>query len=169
MQLEVGKIYEGKITGITKFGAFVEIDSETTGMVHISEVANTFVNEITDHIQEGQTVKVKVLSIGDDKKISLSIKKAQDAPPRQPKQFNNRRDDNSSHAAPRERDFSGGNKRPYDNRRQNERKSAPSTPESAFEDMLSKFKQNSEEKMCDLKKIMEGKRKSGSRRSGPKG
>ena len=77
MQLEVGKIYEGKVTGITKFGAFVELDKDTTGMVHISEVANTFVNEIKDHLTEGQTVKVKVLNLGDDGKISLSIKKAQ--------------------------------------------------------------------------------------------
>ena len=76
MQLEVGKIYEGKVTGITKFGAFVELDKDTTGMVHISEVANTFVSEIKDHITEGETVKVKVLSLGDDGKISLSIKKA---------------------------------------------------------------------------------------------
>ena len=53
MQLEVGKIYEGKVTGITKFGAFVELDKDTTGMVHISEVANTFVNEIKDHLTEG--------------------------------------------------------------------------------------------------------------------
>lgn len=75
MQLEVGKIYEGKVTGITKFGAFVELDKDTTGMVHISEVANTFVNEIKDHLTEGQTVKVKVLNLGDDGKISLSIKK----------------------------------------------------------------------------------------------
>ena len=63
MQLEVGKIYEGKVTGITKFGAFVELDKDTTGMVHISEVANTFVSEIKDHLQEGQTVKVKVLRL----------------------------------------------------------------------------------------------------------
>ena len=82
MQLEVGKIYEGKVTGITKFGAFVELDKNTTGMVHISEVANTFVSEIKDHLQEGQTVKVKVLSLGENGKISLSIKKAQPAPPK---------------------------------------------------------------------------------------
>ena len=58
MQLEVGKIYEGKVTGITKFGAFVELDKDTTGMVHISEVANTFVSEIKDHITEGQDLAV---------------------------------------------------------------------------------------------------------------
>ena len=53
MQLEVGKIYEGKVTGITKFGAFVELEKGTTGMVHISEIANTYVSEIKDHITEG--------------------------------------------------------------------------------------------------------------------
>ena len=63
MQLEVGKIYEGKVTGITKFGAFVELDKDTTGMVHISEVANTFVSEIKDHITEGETVKGYKLSV----------------------------------------------------------------------------------------------------------
>ena len=61
MQLDVGKIYEGKVTGITKFGAFVEIEPGTTGMVHISEVANTFVSEIKDHLTEGQSVKVRYL------------------------------------------------------------------------------------------------------------
>ena len=84
MQLEVGKIYEGKVTGITKFGAFVELEKGTTGMVHISEIANTYVSEIKDHITEGQTVKVKVLSLGEGGKISLSIKKALPAPERKP-------------------------------------------------------------------------------------
>ena len=147
MQLEIGKIYEGKVTGITKFGAFVEIEAGTTGMVHISEVANTFVNEIKDHLTEGQAVKVKVLTINDDGKISLSIKKAVDTPP----------------PAPR-RDF----------KRNNDRRSDVWEPkkqvqtELSFEDMLSKFKQNSEEKQCDLKKIIDNKRKSGSRRSSGK-
>ena len=66
----------GKVTGITKFGAFVELDKDTTGMVHISEVANTFVSEIKDHLQEGQTVKVKVMSVGDDGKNQFVYKKA---------------------------------------------------------------------------------------------
>ena len=64
MALEVGEILEGKVTGITKFGAFVELPEGKTGMVHISEVAPTFVKEIKDHITEGETVKVKVLNIG---------------------------------------------------------------------------------------------------------
>ena len=68
MQLEVGGIYEGKVTGITKFGAFVSFEGGQTGMVHISEVAPTFVTEIRDFVTEGQTVKVKVLSINEEGK-----------------------------------------------------------------------------------------------------
>lgn len=76
MQLEVGSILEGKITGITNFGAFVDLPGGVTGMVHISEVAPTYVSQIRDHLKIGQDVKVKVLSVGEDGKISLSIKKA---------------------------------------------------------------------------------------------
>lgn len=76
MRLEVGSIVEAKVTGITNFGAFVELPEGKKGMVHISEVAPTYVEKIADHLTVGQQVKVKVLSIGDDGKISLSIKKA---------------------------------------------------------------------------------------------
>lgn len=75
MQLEIGKIYEGKVKGITQYGAFVDIDGGGTGMVHISEIANTFVNEIRDHLTENQQVKVKVIGINEAGKVSLSIKK----------------------------------------------------------------------------------------------
>ncbi len=149
MQLDVGKIYDGKVTGITKFGAFVELESGTTGMVHISEVANSFVNEIKDHLTEGQSVKVKVLSVGNDGKISLSIKKAAENPPVR-KDFKRSNGNNS------------GSGRRFDNKQSGERN--PQTPEAAFEDMLSKFKQNSDERMSDLKKIMDNKRRSPSRR-----
>ncbi len=166
MQLEVGNIYEGKVTGITKFGAFVELDAKTTGMVHISEVANTFVNEIKDHLQEGQIVKVKVLTVGDDGKISLSIKKALPQEPRQPRTA---------------RDGNNNNQNRGGNRFGNDRK--PSAPKStqpeqyeprqstlqksdnkSFEEMLSKFKLNSEEKMSDLKHIYDNRRKGASRK-----
>ena len=80
MQLEVGAVLEGKVTGITKFGAFVELPNGKTGMVHISEVAPTYVKEIRDYVTENQTVKVKVLNIGEDGKISLSMKKAVEQP-----------------------------------------------------------------------------------------
>ena len=75
-QLEIGKIYNGKVKGITQYGAFVDIDGGGTGMVHISEIANTFVNEIRDHLTENQEVRVKVIGINEAGKVSLSIKKA---------------------------------------------------------------------------------------------
>ena len=83
MQLAVGNIVEGKVTGITKFGAFVELPGGKTGMVHISEVAPTYVNEIRDHVTENQVVKVKILSISEEGKISLSMKRAMERPARQ--------------------------------------------------------------------------------------
>ncbi len=79
MLLEVGDIVKGKVTGITKFGVFVELEGGKTGMVHISEVASTYVREIRDHVQLGQEVSVKILSVGDDGKIGLSMKKAAEA------------------------------------------------------------------------------------------
>ena len=75
MAIEVGMILEGKVSGITKFGAFVDLPDSKTGMVHISEVAPTFINEISDYVKVGQEVKVKVLALNDGK-ISLSMKQA---------------------------------------------------------------------------------------------
>ncbi len=129
MQLTVGEITEGKITGITKFGVFVDLGEGKSGMVHISEVAQTYVNDINDHVKLNDTVKVKVLTIGEDGKISLSIKKAMEQP---------------RSAAPR---------KPRDNARQ---EFGPRTPKKAepatFEEMMARFKQTSDEKFSDLKK-----------------
>lgn len=150
MQPETGKIYEGKVTGITKFGAFVEIAPNVTGMVHISEVANTFVSEIKDHLTEGQSVKVKVLGVSEEGKISLSIKKALPPAPKKDTKGGGRPDGRNAKgkgaekAAPKE----------------------PQTPESAFEDMLSRFKASSDERMGDIKKNIDNKRRNTSRRRG---
>ena len=149
MQLEVGMVLEGKVTGITKFGAFVELPGGRTGMVHISEVAPTFVKEIRDFVTENQTVKVKVLNINEDGKVSLSMKKAVEAPKGAPRP-----------AAPRPSrpgnfEWQGGGRR-----------NASSEP-ATFEDMMSRFKQTSDEKMSDLKKVTEGKRGGFSRKGGP--
>ena len=155
MQLEVGKIYEGKVTGITKFGAFVEIEPGTTGMVHISEVAATFVKEISDFITQGQMVKVKVMNIADDGKISLSMKRAVDTPPPAPRSqnrpqrsggFNNNRGGNSG----------PNNQSRFDRAPQ---EYAPRQEGSkSFEDMLSKFMQKSDEKISDLKRATDNRR-----------
>lgn len=152
MQPETGKIYEGKVTGITKFGAFVEIEGGATGMVHISEVANTFVNEIKDHLTEGQAVKVKVLSVSEEGKISLSIKKALPPPPKKESKGGQRSDGRGPRSGERR---SGADK--------NVQKEAP-TPESAFEDMLNRFKASSDERMGDIKRNIDNKRRGTSRR-----
>ena len=75
MELEIGSIYEGKVTGITKFGAFVLLPMGKSGMVHISEVANTFVDDINNFLKEGQTVTVKLIAIDQQGRINLSIKR----------------------------------------------------------------------------------------------
>ena len=87
MELTVGEIVEGKVKTITNFGAFIALPDGKTGMVHISDIANTYVNDIHDHLTEGQDVKVMVTGI-DGNKINLSIKRLsapapeKSAPPR---------------------------------------------------------------------------------------
>ena len=158
MSLEVGMIVEGKVTGITKFGAFVDLENGKTGMIHISEVAPTYVNDIREHLKEGQTVKVKILSIGEDGKISLSIKKAL------PPQNQNGSRSHRTNSAPRNRSNNSGisgSPRGYEWQPSRQ-------PESAsFEDMLNKFKQTSDEKISNLKRANESRR--GSSRRGQKG
>lgn len=80
MSIEVGSKLKGKVTGIKNFGAFVELPGGKSGLVHISEVADSYVENVADHLTIGQEVEVKVLTVGDDGKISLSIKKAKDRP-----------------------------------------------------------------------------------------
>ncbi len=142
MQLETGSILEGKVTGIMPFGAFVSLGDGKTGLVHISEIALEYVKDINDHIKVGDDVKVKVLSIDPKGKISLSIKQAM------PKEKRER--------APRPSrletvDFS--KKRP------------PVGNDASFEDLMSRFKQDSDEKMQDIKRGMDSKRGSSYRRS----
>ncbi|MBQ2890739.1 MAG: S1 RNA-binding domain-containing protein, partial [Clostridia bacterium] len=75
MQLEIGSIQNGKVTGVVAFGAFVELPDGQTGLVHISEVASEFVDDVSKFLKVGQEVKVKVVSV-ENGKIGLSIKKA---------------------------------------------------------------------------------------------
>ncbi|MGM8366133.1 S1 domain-containing RNA-binding protein [Virgibacillus sp. W0181] len=80
MSIEVGSKLQGKVTGITNFGAFVELEKGTTGLVHISEVADNYVKDINEHLSVGEEIKVKVINVEKDGKIGLSIKKAKDRP-----------------------------------------------------------------------------------------
>lgn len=141
MAIEVGAILEGKVSGITKFGAFVDLPESKTGMVHISEVAPTFITEISDYVKVGQTVKVKVLAINDGK-ISLSMKQAL-TKEQAKKQQKLRRESPRQPYKPAPPVTSPGN---YE--WQSSRKAAPAT----FEDMMSRFKQTSEDKISDLKR-----------------
>ena len=77
MQPEVGAVLEGKVSGITKFGAFVNLPGGGSGLVHISEIANAYVSDVSQYVSVGQTVKVKVIGINGDK-INLSIKRAEE-------------------------------------------------------------------------------------------
>lgn len=160
MAFEIGQIVEGKVTGIVNYGAFVDLGDGTSGMVHISEVAPTYVNEIKDHLTIGQEVKVKILSIDEKGKIALSIKQAL------PKQQNNfgRRGNGGGNYNNRPRGGSGnrnGGSNPdnYDwNRRQNSSEN--------FDDMLSKFMASSDEKISGLKKENRRSRKGGGNNGG---
>lgn len=159
MQLEVGSVLEGKVTGITKFGAFVELDGGKTGMVHISEIAASYVKEISDHLAMNDTVKVKIIGITPEGKVSLSIKQAapvqpQPQSPRPPRPFNN------SNSGPEgaERPPKPFARRPREQSYGFERRQPISNETMSFEDMLNKFKQTSDDRMSDLKKSTDVKR-----------
>lgn len=138
MEIVIGAVLEGKVSGITKFGAFVSLGEGVTGLVHISEVANTYVNDIKEHLKEGQTVKVKVIDVKDGK-INLSIKKAEAPPPRP------------------QRDF--GSERPQRSAPQQRPAPAPAAPkEQSFEDKLKMFMQDSDSRMSGLKNFQEKNR-----------
>ena len=151
MELQVGSILEGKVTTITKFGAVVALEGGKSGLVHISEIANTFVNDVHDFLQEGQTVKVLVLST-ENGKINLSIKKTQPQERSAPRPAAGRPVSRPTPQQPRS--FS----RPPQQAAQ-----APSGDQS-FEDKLKQFLSSSEGKMADLNRSIDGKRGGGRRR-----
>lgn len=168
MQIEVGSILEGKVTGITKFGAFVDLTEGKSGMVHISEISNTYVENVSDFLSEGQSVKVKVLAINENGKISLSIKKAMDNADSENggRKQNDRKGGFQKRGGKNDRDNrdSRENRGERGDRRNNSRPSVKSSNSpgdfvwqkssnpTSFEDMMSKFKQQSDEKMSSLKK-----------------
>lgn len=135
MTLQTGSILEGTVVNITNFGAFVEVDGKT-GLVHISEVSDTFVKNIRDYLKEKDKVKVKVISVDDNGKISLSIKQA--SPPRKS-------------VRPAEIDWS--------------QEKGKGHTVASFEDRLSKFLKESEEKVQELKKHQDSKGRGGYRKS----
>ena len=131
MELTVGTIITGKVTSITKFGAFVALPDGKSGLVHISEVAGTFVSDVHDFLTQGQEVPVKVLSISPEGKISLSVKQAQ--PPARPR-----------------------GPRPAPARSVPAQPAAPA--ELSFEDKLKQFMSVSDSKQSELNRYMASKR-----------
>ena len=137
MAIEVGNVFEGRVTGVKPFGAFVALPEGRVGMVHISEVSNEFVQDIAAVLHDGDTVKVQVINVAPDGKIALSIKRLLPPPPRQPREGRGPRP-----GAPRE----GGHGGP----RVWQPKAPARSDNLSFEDMMSRFKSQSEEKMADL-------------------
>ncbi|WP_342527500.1 S1 domain-containing RNA-binding protein [Chryseomicrobium sp. FSL W7-1435] len=136
MSIEVGSKVEGKVTGITNFGAFVELPGGKTGLVHISEVADNYVKDINDHLKVGDMVEVKVMNVEADGKIGLSIRKAkpQAERPERPERP----------------------QRPRNNFRSNDRDRPQ--PKENFESKMTRFLKDSEERLTTLKRATESKR-----------
>ena len=102
MAIEVGNIFEGRVTGVKPFGAFVALPEGRVGMVHISEVSNEYVQDIAAVLHDGDTVKVQVINVAPDGKIALSIKRLLPPAPRAPHEGRGPRPNNNG---PREGGF----------------------------------------------------------------
>lgn len=151
MEPAVGSILEGKVTSIMKFGAFVALEGGRSGLVHISEIANTYVNDVHDFLKEGQAVKVKVLST-ENGKINLSIKKALPPEPRTP-QSGGRPAYQRPAGGPRPAPSGGGGRFA-----RGAQQVLPPSGDLSFEDKLKQFMTASEGKMADLNRNIDGKR-----------
>ncbi len=140
MSLEVGAIVEGEVTGITNFGAFVQLPEGKVGLIHISEVSNVYVKDVHDFLKEHEKIKVKIISIDNRGKIALSVKQLLPPAeiPQRPPQHSQ-----------------GENQERHGSSFQSSTK--PLTALS-FEDKLSKFLKDSDDRMLDLKRNTESKR-----------
>ena len=144
MELTVGAILEGKVKSITNFGAFIALPENKTGMVHISEVANTYVSDIRTFLTEGQDVKVMVISL-DNGKVNLSMKRLEPKPQRDNNRPNFRANNNG---APANRESSAPRQ---------SRPAAPATPpapktaDQLFEERLKQFMTESDSKLSSLR------------------
>lgn len=162
MDLAVGNILTGKVTGITKFGAFITLAPGKSGLVHISEIANTFVNDVNDFLSVGQEVTVKIIGIDQSGRINLSIKAALPTPPPQPRTAQAPRQ-------PSQRPTQNTVRPAYDqSTAQSPVKKNPSAAETdifgtpvqtsndpSFEDKLKKFMQMSDSKIADVRQYSE--------------
>jgi S1 RNA binding domain protein len=182
MELEVCSVLEGKVTGITKFGAFVALPGGKSGLVHISEIAYSYVSDVKDFLTEGQDVKVKVINIDENGRINLSIKKASPPPQQEggrgngrPRYNGNRdsRDGGRDGGYDRGRREGSGAPRDRQNRTSSRSGGNAATPPPTqakgpvtFEDQLKKFMQESDSRQSDLNRYSD---KRSSRRSNGRG
>ncbi|MGE7023944.1 S1 domain-containing RNA-binding protein [Solibacillus cecembensis] len=144
MSIEVGSKVQGKVTGITNFGAFVELPDGKTGLVHISEVADNYVKDINEHLKVGDEVEVKVMNVEADGKIGLSIRKAKPQVERPER--------------PERPDRPERSQRPRrDNNRSNDRNDRHQ-PKENFEQKMARFLKDSDERLSTLKRATESKR-----------
>lgn len=155
MSIEVGNILPGKVTGITNFGAFVDLGNRKTGLVHISEVSNSYVKDIKDVLTVGDEVQVKVMEISGDGKVSLSIRRAsvdfsEETVEEKPK---------FQKSASRNQEGQGF-KKPYSAKSAPafEKKSPSQAKVNDFDAMMSSFLKDSEDRLTSLKRNTEGKR-----------
>ncbi|RSL29039.1 RNA-binding protein S1 [Salibacterium salarium] len=149
MSIEAGSKLQGKVTGITKFGAFVELPGGKTGLVHISEVADKYVEDINEFVSVGDEITVKVMKVEDDGKIGLSIRKAVD----RPKEDHPKND--------RSHDKSKGDRRGNSGHSGNKGKGERSL---SFEEKMNRFMKDSEERLSSLRKQTDSKRGGGSKK-----
>lgn len=148
MAVEVGSVVEGKVVSVMPFGAFVELEGGVNGLVHISEISTEYVQAVADHLKVGDMVKAKVVKVDENGKVSLSIKK---------RMLDEQKQSRKPRAgAPRS---AGGSVRPAD---VDSFKS--DTSDMSFEDLLSKFKSDSDEKQQALRRSSDSKLRTGYKR-----
>lgn len=169
LSIEVGSILEGTVSGITKFGAFIELPENKTGLVHISEVAGVYVNDVNDFLKQGQKIKVKVLAINENGRIGLSVKQV---PENKTVQAAAASRGECSHTGEQRDSFADRHNRPSHPKETVSARSARqfmgggfsrsggrfSSGSMSFEDKLSKFLKDSDERLTDLKRKLDSKR-----------
>lgn len=153
IRIEIGSILEGKITAITNFGAFVSLGDNKNGMIHISEISDSFVRDIKNFVTVGLFVKVMVIGIDENNKIALSLKRAT------AKDSENNYD-NKTQEKKQEKIIEINDKTAFEiiNPPSEDFASSSRKNNKSFEDMLNKFKNESDEKISDLKKSYDSKR-----------
>lgn len=164
MQLEVGNIVDGKVTGITNFGAFIALPEGKTGMIHISEISDAYVKDINDYLEEDEDVKVKILSIADDGKIGLSIKTLQEENGIEPQENRSRPRQRARRPQPRREERASQEPQQRQSGPPQSTwapRPAPTSDDMSFEDMLNRFKQNSNDRIGDIKHLQDNSRRRG--------